>query len=482
MKVLILNPPSKSTKNVLRDLIYGCWCKGKRIGGAKVPPLNLLYIATVLRDNGHEVELLDALAEQRDLDYVSKIAKRYDSIVISTSTMSFDEDSQVLAELKKANKDLDTIIFGSHPTFMPEYALKKGSIDIIVRREPEYVIRDVVNALEKGDDSWKKIRGIGYRENGKQILNEFYPFIENLDEVPFPDRALLPERLDYFNPIIKRIPYTTMMTSRGCPGKCTFCTVPYFYGSSVRKRSAENVLDELRLIEKQGYREVWIRDETFTFFRERNERVCKTIIDEKMDLTWICNARVGTVDNEIMELMKKAGCHMIKFGVESGVQEVLNNVKKGVKVEMTRKNFKEAHEVGMDTHAHIMLGMPGDTRETVEKTIRFVREIDPTTATFGICTPYAGTELFQSVIEKHPEILDGSSQDLEKVHETAFFNQYFTDLKPEELEGYVKKAYRNFYFKPGYVLKWLRKIRSMDELKRAVLAGTNIFEFSVGMD
>jgi len=479
MKVLILNPPSKSTKNVLRDLIYGCWCKGKRIGGAKVPPLNLLYIATVLKEEGHKVKLLDALAEQLSLEEVKKIIKDYTAVVISTSTMSFREDSRVLAELKEVNENLKTIIFGSHPTFMPEYALKEDSIDIIVRREPEYIIRDLINDLENDSEKWKNVKGIGYREDGKQVLNEFYPFIENLDELPFPDRTLLPKNIDYFNPIIKRIPYTTMMTSRGCPGRCTFCTVPYFYGSKVRARSAENVLEELRLIEEFGYREVWIRDETFTFFKKRNEEICKSIIREGIDLTWICNARVGTVDKNMMKLMKKAGCHMIKFGVESGVQEILDNVKKGIKVEMTRKNFKEAKEVGIDTHAHIMLGIPGETKETIEKTIKFVKEIDPTTVTFGICTPYPGTKLFEEVVREHPEIMDGSSQDLRKIHETAFFNQYFTDLDEYELNKYVKKAYRSFYFRPGYVLKWLGKIRSMDELKRVILAGVNVFSFSV---
>ena len=480
MRVLVLNPPSKSTKNVLRDLIYGCWCKGKRIGGAKVPPLNLLYVATVLKESGHNVKLLDALAEQMDLERVTEIIDEYDIVVTSTSTMSFREDAQILAELKKCNEELKTIIFGSHPTFMPRYALKENSIDIIVRREPEHIIRDVIKELGSGSDGWKSVGGVGYRENRKQVLNEFYPFIENLDCLPFPDRTLLPKNVDYFNPIIKRIPYTTMMTSRGCPGRCTFCTVPYFYGSKVRSRSAGNVIEELKHLEKQGYKEVWIRDETFTYFKERNEKICKAIIDDGIDLTWICNARVGTVDREMMELMKRAGCHMIKFGVESGVQKILNNVRKGIKIENTRKNFREVKEVGIDAHAHIMLGMPGDTKKTIEETIKFVKEIDPTTATFGICTPYPGTPLFDDVIKKYPEIMDGSSQDLQKIHETAFFNQYFTNLDEKELNEYVKKAYRSFYFRPRYVLKWLGKIRSLDELRRVILAGSNVFGFGIG--
>lgn len=480
MKVLVLNPGSRFTKNVVRDLIYGCWCKGKRIGGAQAPPLSLLYIATILKNEGHDIIFLDALAEQKPINDVKKIAKDCDAVVISTSTMSFNEDCGILAELKKANKNIATIMFGSHPTFMPQYALSNNAIDIIVRREPDFIIRDVVNELAKGD-KWKKVKGIGYREGRKKILNELYPYIENLDELPIPDRTLLPKGIDYFNPIVKRVPYTTMTSSRGCPGKCTFCTVPNFYGPKVRCRSSGKVIEEFEAIQKLGYKEVWLRDETFTAFKKRNEVICKEMIKRKMDLTWIANARVGMIDKEMMALMKKAGCHMIKFGVESGVQEILNNIKKGINAEMTRKNFKWTHEVGIDTHAHMMLGCPGDTKKTIEATMRFVREIAPTTVTFGVCTPYAGTELFIEVAKKHPEIKDGSYCDLSKVHTSGFFNQYFTSLKGDELENYIKKAYRSFYFRPSYILKTLLRIRSWNEFFRIAIAASNVFSFSTGL-
>ncbi|MCK4647968.1 radical SAM protein [bacterium] len=479
MKILILNPPSKVTRNVVRDLPYGCWCKGKRIGGTKFPPTSLLYVATVLRENGHRVRLLDAGGEKKPIWEVKKEIGDYRVVIISTSTMTFNEDTQVLAELKEENNRLTTIVFGSHPTFMPRYSLAKHAVDIIVQREPEYIIRDLVAALEKKDDSWKRIRGIGFRENGKVIINPPYPFIENLDELPFPDRGMLPKDIDYFNPVVKRLPYTTAMSSRGCPVECIFCISPFFYGKKVRYRSWKNVIAELELIQNQGYREVFFRDETFTFNKERNIRICQEIIKRKIDLTWVCNARVGTVDKEMMKLMKKAGCHMIKFGVESGVQEILNNLKKGIRVEMTRKTFKWAHEVGMETHAHVMLGSPGESKETIEETIKFVKEIAPTTATFGICTPYPGTELFSRVVQRYPEIEDGSACDLRRLHTKGFFNETFTYLTKEELEKSIIRAYRKFYFHPSYLFRSLKRIESKDELKRLILAGTNIFIFSL---
>ncbi len=451
MKVLVLNPSSSVTKNVVRDLIYGCWCKGKRIGGTQAPPLNLLYVATVLKKQGHHVRFFDALGERKGMADIKRAAQGMDVVVISTSTMSFKEDISILKELKRSNPCLKTIIFGSHPTFMPEYALDNDVVDIAVQRD------------------------------GKLKINKPYPFIENLDELPFPDRTLLPKDVDYFNPVVKKTPYTTMMTSRGCPGRCTFCTVPFFYGDKVRSRSTENILDEIRLAKKQGYKDIWFRDETFTFFRKRNEELCHELIKQKLGIKWMCNARVGTVTKEMMILMKKAGCHMIKFGVESGNQQILNNSKKGILADMTRKTFKWANKVGMETHAHMMLGMPGETFSTAMQSIRFAKEINPTTVTFGVCTPYAGTELFDQVKKKDASIADGSSVNLSKVHTTGYYNKHYTSLTDKELQALIRKAYKQFYFRPSYLLKKLFSMKNLDELKRNIVAGLKIFEFGSKM-
>jgi radical SAM superfamily enzyme YgiQ (UPF0313 family) len=476
MKVLVVNPPTKYTKNVIRDLIYGCWCKGRRIGGAKVPPLNLLYIAAVLTEDDHRVRFLDALAERRSASDVIKEAETQDLLVISTSTMSFREDTELLDAVKKRNPSIRTLIFGSHPTFQPHSCLEDRNIDIIVRGEPEFVIRDTVRALEKGT-SLGDIKGIGFRDGDSPILTGSNPPISNLDELPIPDRALLPRDVDYFNPLAKRVPYTTLMTSRGCSGNCNFCTVPPFYGNKVRYRSAESVLQELETLEGLGYREVWFRDETFTLLKKRNQKIFEGMKKRDLGLTWICNSRVDTIDREAMALMKAAGCHTIKFGVESGVQEILDNLQKGITIEQTERVFRWAHEVGMDTHAHVMLGSPGETRETIEKTIEFVKKIDPTTATFGICTPYAGTELFKNVLGEHPEIEDGSRIHFGGLHTESFFNEYFTDLEKGELEHYVRIAYRRFYLRPQYLLKWLKRIRDIEEFRRVSLAGANVIGF-----
>jgi len=481
MKILALNPASRLTKNVVRDVLYGCWCSGKRIGGGTVPPFELLEVATILKNDGHDIMFLDAQAEQKPLSDVVRVVPRFDAVAISTSTMSFLEDAETLRELKQVHPQLATIVFGSHPTFMPEYSLAQDSVDIIVRHEPEFIIRDLFRAMRDGGEAWKRVGGIGFREGSKIVLNPQYPFID-LDELPFPDVTMLPEGIDYYNPLVRRVPYMTTTTSKGCPGRCTFCTAPYFDGMKVRFQSTDYVVREIEYFLEYGHREVYFRDDTFFVWKKRDREICQEIIRRKLDVTWIANARIGMIDKETMMLAREAGCHTIKFGVESGVQEILDNVRKGYRVEQAYETFRWAKEAGLNTHAHVMLGMPGDTIETVEQTIQAVKELDPTTVTFGICTPYPGTPLFDEVARKFPEIKDGTASDLSKLHVQGLFNEHYTSMSREELEAGMQRAYRAFYLRLGYVLKMLRQIRGIDDIMRMGIAATNVLDFALRGD
>jgi len=177
--------------------------------------------------------------------------------------------------------------------------------------------------------------------------------------------------------------------------------------------------------------------------------------------------------------MKKAGCHLIKYGVESGVQELLDNVRKGIRLEDTRKAFALMHQVGIDSHAHMMLGIPGETEETIEQTIRFVNEIEPTTVTFGICTPYPGTPLYEEVAQVHPEIRDGSDSDLGALHKKGLFNSIYTELESDDLESAMKRAYQAFYARPSYIAKTIGRVKSLDDIKRFAKAGTKVLDFAM---
>jgi len=479
MKAIILNPQSKFSRNVVRDVIYGCWCKGKRIGGGTVPPLGLLMVAAVLKARGHSVRFLDAPAERKSIDQIAEIINDYQVAIILTSTMTISEDAEVLSRLKETRPSLITIVFGSHPTFRPKDTLDKAGIDIIIMGEPEFIAADLLAALDKGGDSWRKVKGIGYKQDAEYKLNERYPLIENLDELPFVDRGMLPKGAVYFNPIVKKTPYTAIITSRGCLGQCTYCTVPFFYDARVRYRSTQNVIEELKNIQEEGYREVYFRDENLAFSKERIKEISSGMLDNKLNISWICNARIGALDRGLIRLMKDAGCHLIKFGVESGVQEILDRAKKGIRISQTRETFLWASQTGIDTHAHVMLGMPGESRETIVETIKFIEEIRPTTVSYGICTPYPGSLLFEEVESRYPGIKDGSAVDLSALHTKCFFNECFTSLKRGQLEKSIRHAYRRFYMNLPYILSSLKRIKNIDDLKRYFIASLKIFDFSL---
>jgi len=477
MKVMFLIPPSRFVKNVARDLIYGCWCKGKRIGGIQFPPVSQLQVATVLSNAGHDVVLYDAFNMRKHTEDIKRAIRGFDAVVVLTSTSTINEDSEVLLELKLENHHLKTICYGSHPTFMPLQVIQKKGIDIAVRREPEFIIRDLLEAMSRGKDSWQGTPGITFQSDGEIVSNPDYPFIGNLDMLPFPDWTLLPREATYFNPVVKRIPFASMVTSRGCFGNCIFCTAKKFYGETIRFKSADKVVEEMAILQSQGYREIFFRDELFTVNRQRVVDICRGIKKQKIDLAWICSSRVDLVDLEILGIMKDAGCHMIRFGVESGSQQILDSIKKGTTIKQIREAFAWANRESLDTHAHLMLGCPGETEETVRQTISFIKKIRPTVATFGICTPYPGTELFERVRDIFPDINDGASCDLRNIHTAAFYNQAFTKLSNKQLANSIRRAYRKFYLRPLYISQWIGRLESLSEAKRVFLAGLQLFDF-----
>ena len=220
-----------------------------------------------------------------------------------------------------------------------------------------------------------------------------------------------------------------------------------------------------------GYKDVLFRDEIFTADRERLEKICKGIIERKIKIIWASNARIGTLNEDLLKLMKKAGCYSIWLGVESGDQGILNNIKKDIKVETIEKTFQMIRKVGIDTHAHLMFGSPGETKETLRNSIEFVKKINPDTIDIGVITPFPGTELYEMVAKKTNKMEEGIQFDIGNVHTKTFFNEYFCDLKGEEIEKAITRAYKEFYLRPGYVLKRFLKMRNFNDFITNVKSG-----------
>lgn len=478
MKSLFLVPSSKFTNNVHRDVLYGCWCKGNRIGGGTLPPLTLLSVATVLKQNGFEVELIDMIEERLTLRRLIGRIYEFRLVFVLTSTMTINEDVSLLNELKERNPALETVIFGSHPTFMPEECLKKDGIDFIIRKEPEDTSLELAKIVYSGKrENFIYVKGLGFKDGHKIIINEDRPFIAEYDSIPIVDRSLLPRNSRYFNPIIKRYPYTTALTSRGCIGKCSFCLAPKMMGSKLRFWSVEKVIDEIEYLLSLGFKEIYYRDETFTTFKLRNREIFEKICAKKLKFSWICNIRVKTVDREDLRLMKKCGCRLVKIGVESGVQEILDKSRKEIQVSDTDQLFSWCREVGLDTHAHFMFGMPGETHDTLKETMAFIQRIKPKTIDIGVCTPYPGSDLFEDLKNRISCIKDGSEIDLSMLHLNAAYNHFFSDVTSNDILGSIDLAYRNFYFRFNYILRWMLEIKSFRELINLVKSGINVIKF-----
>lgn len=479
MKSLFLVPNSKQVRNIHRDLLYGCWCKGNRIGGGSLPPLTLLSVATVLKKNGFQVELLDMLEEKIPVQEIIKRIGEFRVVFLLTSTMTINEDLFILKELKDRNKNLLTVIFGSHPTFMPELCLKNEVVDFIIRKEPEFVALELIKAINnKKGIKFREIRELGFKENAQIVINE-EPLFSSIDynSIPIPDRSLLFKKAVYFNPFIKKYPYTTAVTSRGCIGDCVFCIVPGMMGHRFRYWNTPKVLEEIEYLLSLGYREIFYRDETFTSYKVRNIEIYENILRKKLKFSWICNVRADTVDKEDLYWMKKAGCRMIKVGVESGVQEILDKSKKNIRISDIERIFKSCGEVGLDTHAHLMFGMPGETEKTIIKTANFIERIKPTTMDVGICIPYPGTELFNMCKETMPEIKAEALIEISNLSLKTNYNHSYTKVPVEYIEKSIYRIYREFYFRPEYVLKRLFKVKSPIELFNLVRSGLNVLKF-----
>ena len=481
MKTLFLVPGNSLQQNVVRDVLYGGWCSGKLIGGGTVPPLSLLSVATVARAAGLDIVFVDALGEGISLEQTCERADGCDVVVVLTSFMTFAEDMKVLEALKQRRRDLRVVLFGALPTFLPEVCLAKDAVSVLVQREPEYAVRDLLLAWEKGSP-WQEIPGLAFRENGNSRINPPYPFIKSLDEIPWPDRTLLPPGVDYYNPLVKQYPYTTMLTSRGCPSKCTYCTAPFFMGGRLRVCSAEPVIEDMTLAYRQGYKTIYFRDETFCAFKKRNIQICETLLSKGIRVRWIANAIAGELDHDYLALMKRAGLYCIKFGVETGNEEILKLVNKRTSLEKMREDFALCRKLRISTHAHCMLGMPGETRETIEQTFRFIREIRPTTVTYSVCSPYPGTPLFDQVHERFPDVVDTTVDDLalQNLHISSRYNELFTSLSNEEIEAAVQEGYRRFYTRPGYILRSFLGIRSLREFLSLCRAELQVLSHSVG--
>jgi len=403
MKVFVVNPPWQDADRVgFRSNVRWPFTVSRdelaRTGAASYHfPIYQAYALAVLEQDGHEVAAVDCTALDIDaaelFDRIEAIEP--DLIVIEVSTPSFNTDIGTIREIDRRT-DVPLVLVGTHATVfhhdvMDEYPF----VDAIARGEFEYTLRDAARSLRSGT-GFAGVAGLTYREpDGSVVAGPDRPYIENLDEMPFPARDHFPWD-KYHEPGYIALPWITMVSSRGCPNRCTFCNWPQtMYGHAYRTRSAENVVDEMEMcVRKYEPGEIFFDDDTFTIGRSRVTAICAEIERRGLDVLWTCMGRVDTVDAEVLARMRRAGCRKIKFGVETGSREVMDRCGKRIDLDRVPEVFAAARSAGIEVHGTFMVGLPGETRETVRETIELACMLPMDTVQFSIATPFPGTAFF----------------------------------------------------------------------------------------
>lgn len=345
---------------------------------------------------------------------------------------------------------------GAHVTALPEESLRASRLDSVIRREPEMTADCLVDALEKRGHL-SGVTGTSYRTETGIIHNKDRPFVENLDELPFPARDLI-DNEKYTMPISNE-PYTLVIASRGCPHQCIYCTAHLYYGHKLRLRSPDNVLDEIEeIVGKFGTKDVTLWSDTFTLDRNFVTEICQRIEERGLEFRWMANSRVDRVDPDLLHTMKSAGCTMLSFGVESGCQEILNNIKKKTTLEQIKNAFTWCHEAKIETIAHFVLGLPGENKDTVKQTLQLAKNIKPDYAQFYGAIPFPGTRFYQLAKENFWLVTDDWTK--YELNQTVVSTP---ELSAAELDKAKRAAFKGFYLRPNYMLKRLGQVRSVRE-------------------
>jgi len=514
--ILLVNPPTPD---------QAIWIRSQHRVGRRSrenmiwPQMELAQMAAMLMPD-YTVEIIDANALRMSwADFEAKLKElrpRFYLTQVTAPTLTNDMYGAFLARSLGAI----TMGFGTHVTPMPRETLEQfPALDFVLRGEPELTLRELLDTIMVAEGLWKvqdgkliradgkpadesghlahmmkdadpmwnpawsvqavedpipddrmhvthaqlsAVRGLAWRHNGATMVNWDRPFIRDLDDLPIPLHHMLPWD-KYRIPMIKG-PYTFIVTSRGCTAGCKYCIKHVSYQFSIRLRSPKNIMNELRVLKNLGIKHVHMYADLFTVNRDQVMSLCKLMIEENLGLSWTCNSRVDYVDEEMLQLMGKSGCTYISWGIESANEQILKKAAKGYRLEQAPRALQWAHEAGIRNWGYFIIGLPGETVETIQQTIKFSKDLPLDIALFHVAAPYPGTPFFFEVLENN-WFRPGTQWEQVDMDKSTVLD--YQGLTAEQLEYWQKKAFREWAFRPGPMWTFIKSINGPQVFKSA---------------
>ena len=475
--IMLVNPPAPDG---------GIWIRSQHRVGRRSrenmvwPQVSLAQMAALLHPD-YSIEVVDAVATRMSWPEFEKLLRakqpKYYVTQLTAPTLTNDMYGVFLARSLGAK----TIAFGTHVTPMPRETMRSfPALDLAFIGEPELTLRELVDLYEgrqpqderilklfrDTDKSWEpiiaagspkehlpQVKGLVWRKGDEIVINPSRPFIPDLDDLPLPLHHLLPLD-DYRIPMVKG-PYAFVVASRGCTAGCKYCIKHVSYQYSIRLRSPENIMEELRELKRLGIHNVHMYTDLFTVSREQVMGLCDLIIQEGLDIKWTCNSRVDYVDEEMLQRMAQAGNWLISWGIESGSKEVLKRARKGYRIEQAPQALRWAKKAGIMNWGYFIIGLPGETEETIRQTIDLSKKLPLDIALFHIAAPYPGTPLFFDVIENGWFRPDTRWEEIDMDESTVLD---YPNLSTEQLEYWQRRAFREWAMRPGPMWTFLKTI------------------------
>ncbi|MCQ2744219.1 MAG: B12-binding domain-containing radical SAM protein [bacterium] len=429
-----------------------------------LPPTDLMYLASIAEQCGYEAIIRDYSLGG---DFISDLnLLKPDYLVANIATPTFKSDMESVLMAKQILPNIITIVKGApFLTYSDNVVYENPFVDYVIIGEPELTFKDILNNVPN-----EEIKGICYKENLQSIKNELRPFNNNLDDLPFPARHLIDNSL-YTRPDNGKV-QAVIKVSRGCPFHCFFCLATPVSGVKVRVRSAENIIAEIKeCVDKHRIKNFLFWSDIFNFDRSWTIDLCEKIIKSGLKITWSANTRANTMDDELAQIMYKAGCRLVSIGVESGSQQILNNIGKKITLDEVRQTVKILKKNKIKIYNYFVIGLPWDTEKTVEETIKFAIELDSDFVSFYTAVPLPGTKFFAYAMINR--LADS---------ELSFDNAYYVPsvkthtLTKERVFELHKSAVKRFYLRPKFILKTLFATRSIAEIKNYFVAGFNLLK------